>query len=141
MAALSVATPESPAEEQPSIGLIGMGEMGRMYAKHLSQAGWKRQVTYSYNSLVQFLTLRYIGLTFVISRKSLMRYSESSKECPYERVLSHPDPFRLDVPGITVLKDGHMVSRASDWIMYAVEAEYIDKAVRMYGPCESFSLT
>ncbi|KIM31752.1 hypothetical protein M408DRAFT_14886 [Serendipita vermifera MAFF 305830] len=38
------------------------------------------------------------------------------------------------VQGVTVLKDGHMVSRASDWIMYAVEAEFIDKAVKMYGP-------
>lgn len=35
-------SPESPFEEQPVIGLIGMGEMGRMYAKHLSNAGWKR---------------------------------------------------------------------------------------------------
>jgi prephenate dehydrogenase (NADP+) len=38
-----------------------------------------------------------------------------------------------------VLKDGHMVSRSSDWIMYSVEAEYIEDAVRMYGPCESLS--
>jgi prephenate dehydrogenase (NADP+) len=36
------ATPESSFEEQPVIGLIGMGEMGRMYAKYLSAAGWKR---------------------------------------------------------------------------------------------------
>ena len=35
-------TPESPAEEQPIIGLIGMGAMGKMYAKFLSEGGWKR---------------------------------------------------------------------------------------------------
>ena len=33
-------TPDAPLDEQPTIGLIGMGEMGRMYAKRLSQAGW-----------------------------------------------------------------------------------------------------
>lgn len=35
-------TPDAPVDEQPVIGLIGMGEMGRMYAQHLSQAGWKK---------------------------------------------------------------------------------------------------
>jgi len=35
-------TPDAPYDEQPVIGLIGMGEMGRMYAKHLSKAGWMR---------------------------------------------------------------------------------------------------
>jgi 3-hydroxyisobutyrate dehydrogenase-like beta-hydroxyacid dehydrogenase len=25
-----------------SIGLIGMGEMGRMYAERIAQGGWKR---------------------------------------------------------------------------------------------------
>lgn len=28
--------------DQPSIGLIGMGAMGKMYAKLLSKAGWKK---------------------------------------------------------------------------------------------------
>ena len=32
----------APAHEQPTIGLIGMGTMGRMYAKLLSQACWKQ---------------------------------------------------------------------------------------------------
>ena len=36
------ATPEGAAADQPSIGLIGMGAMGRMYAKLLSNAGWKK---------------------------------------------------------------------------------------------------
>ena len=35
-------TPDSSAEEQPIIGLIGMGAMGKMYAKFLSEGGWKR---------------------------------------------------------------------------------------------------
>ena len=35
-------TPNDPFDEQPVIGLIGMGEMGKMYAKHLSKAGWMR---------------------------------------------------------------------------------------------------
>ena len=35
-------TPDAPAAEQPVLGIIGMGAMGKMYAKNLSKAGWKR---------------------------------------------------------------------------------------------------
>jgi prephenate dehydrogenase (NADP+) len=35
-------SPSSPVAEQPTIGLIGMGAMGRMYARLLSDAGWKK---------------------------------------------------------------------------------------------------
>lgn len=38
-------TPDSPLAEQPTIGLIGMGAMGNMYAKYLSEAGWKKCVS------------------------------------------------------------------------------------------------
>ncbi|KAG5716231.1 putative prephenate dehydrogenase [NADP+] [Termitomyces sp. T112] len=33
-------SPSLPRDAQPTIGLIGMGAMGRMYAKYLSEAGW-----------------------------------------------------------------------------------------------------
>lgn len=42
----------------------------------------------------------------------------------------------LDDPVITVLRDGHLVSRVADFIMYSVEAEFIDNVVAQYGPCE-----
>lgn len=38
------ATAQAPApawKESFVVGLIGMGDMGRMYAERLSQAGWK----------------------------------------------------------------------------------------------------
>ncbi|KAG6865816.1 hypothetical protein C0991_011621 [Blastosporella zonata] len=35
-------SPSSPRDAQPTIGLIGMGAMGRMYAKYLSEAGWSK---------------------------------------------------------------------------------------------------
>ena len=38
-------------------------------------------------------------------------------------------------PGITVLPNGHYVSRRSDFIVYSVEAEFIDRVVAEYGPC------
>ena len=43
----------------------------------------------------------------------------------------------IGIPGITVLRDGHAVSRIADWIMYSVEAEFIDRVVAEYGPCKS----
>jgi prephenate dehydrogenase (NADP+) len=44
----------------------------------------------------------------------------------------------LDTPGINVLRDGHYVSRTSDFIVYSVEAESIHDVVAEYGPCELF---
>ena len=38
---------------------------------------------------------------------------------------------------MTVLPNGYAVSRASDFIIYSVEAELIDRVVKEYGPCES----
>ena len=35
-------TPDAPLEVQPTLGLIGMGAMGTMYAKALAEAGWKK---------------------------------------------------------------------------------------------------
>ncbi|KAH9852756.1 Prephenate dehydrogenase [Lenzites betulinus] len=92
-------TPDSPVEEQPAIGLIGMGAMGNMYARYLSMAGWKKIYICDLPSKYESLKTQYEG-----------------------------------VPGIHVLKDGHLVSRVSDWIMYSVEAEYIDRVVAQYGP-------
>ncbi len=48
---------------------------------------------------------------------------------------SYPLP-KIDIPSIQVVKDGHLVSRSSDFIIYSVEAEYIEKVVEMFGPCE-----
>ncbi|KAJ3552036.1 hypothetical protein NM688_g4367 [Phlebia brevispora] len=92
-------TPDAPVEEQPAIGLIGMGAMGNMYAKCLSQAGWKK-------IYVCDLPTKY----------------ESLKEA------------YSDNPSVHVLRDGHGVSRISDWIMYSVEAEFIDRVVAEFGP-------
>jgi len=92
-------TPLSPIGEQPTIGLIGMGAMGRMYAKYLSEAGWKKIMVCDLPDKFDALKQSYNG-----------------------------------VPGITVLSDGHHVSRTSDFIMYAVEAEFIDRVVAQYGP-------
>ena len=35
---------------------------------------------------------------------------------------------------LNVLRDGHLVSRSSDFIIYSVEAEFIDEVVATYGP-------
>ena len=35
---------------------------------------------------------------------------------------------------VTIMSNGHLVSRSSDWIMYSVEAKNIDAVVALYGP-------
>lgn len=44
---------------------------------------------------------------------------------------------RIGFSGVVVVPDGHHVSRISDFIMYSVEAEYLEKVVAQYGPCTS----
>ena len=43
-------------------------------------------------------------------------------------------PFAPGRPGIAVFRDGYGVSRSADWIMYCVEAEFIDRVVAQFGP-------
>ncbi|KAI8989839.1 Prephenate dehydrogenase [Trametes punicea] len=99
MSIKSDVTPESPAEDHPAIGLIGMGAMGSMYASLLSKAGWKKIYICDLPEKFEALKAKYTG-----------------------------------VSGIHVLENGHLVSRVSDFIMYSVEAEYIDRVVAEYGP-------
>lgn len=37
--------PPSPEDADIKIGLIGMGDMGKMYARRLLQGGWSRSVS------------------------------------------------------------------------------------------------
>ncbi|KAF8954494.1 hypothetical protein BDZ97DRAFT_1707665 [Flammula alnicola] len=92
-------TPSSPVEDQPTIGLIGMGGMGRMYAHALCLAGWKKI---------------YV--------------------CDLPEKFSQLKEDYADKPTIRVMRDGHGVARSSDFIVYSVEAEFIDRVVALFGP-------
>lgn len=37
---------------------------------------------------------------------------------------------------IEICRNGHLVSRASDYIIYSVEAAVIDTVIATYGPCK-----
>ncbi|TFK21001.1 prephenate dehydrogenase [Coprinopsis marcescibilis] len=89
----------SPIHEQPTIGLIGMGAMGKMYAKFLAEAGWKKINVCDLPEKYDQLQADYAGSANI-----------------------HP------------MRDGHAVSRSSDFIIYSVEAEYIERVVAEYGP-------
>ena len=93
------ASPEEKA--QLSIGIIGMGDMGRLYASKFSAGGWK-------NVYVCDLPQNYDKLCTEFA----------------------------DRPGVKVLENGHLVSRISDFVIYSVEAAYLNTAVATYGPCE-----
>ncbi|THU96192.1 prephenate dehydrogenase [Dendrothele bispora CBS 962.96] len=91
--------PNDPSEQQPTIGIIGMGAMGRMYANHLAKAGWKK----------------------------IHVCDQPSK---YEELLADYSNF----PGVKVFPDGHAVARSADFMMFSVEAEFIESVVAEYGP-------
>ncbi|KAF9462742.1 prephenate dehydrogenase [Collybia nuda] len=92
-------SPSSPIDAQPTIGLIGMGAMGKMYARVLSEAGW--------------------GKIHVCDLPE--RYNDLERQY-------------ASTPNVTPLVDGHAVARSSDFIIYSVEAEFIDRVVEQYGP-------
>lgn len=46
-------SPSDPLEQQPCIGLIGMGDMGSMYVRHLSNAGWKKCVSSAFSVFLE----------------------------------------------------------------------------------------
>lgn len=79
-----------------TIGIIGLGDMGFLYAKRFSDAGWT-----------------VVGC---------------DRECLYEETKEKFKDERFEI-----LKNGHLVSRISDYIIYSVEAENIGKIVEMYG--------
>ncbi|KAH3661914.1 hypothetical protein OGAPHI_006093 [Ogataea philodendri] len=76
-----------------TIGIIGLGDMGLLYARRFTEAGWT-----------------------VCGCDREENYTKFSAE-PFE-----------------VLKNGHLVSRKSDLIIYSVEAENVPKIVKMYAP-------
>ncbi|KAI4858871.1 prephenate dehydrogenase [Hypoxylon rubiginosum] len=87
-----------PDMENFVVGIIGMGDMGKMYARRLSAAGW--------------------------------RIKACDKEDQYEKLR---EEF-ASMNNIQILRNGHLVSRASDYIIYSVEAAAIDRVVAEYGP-------
>ncbi|SJM82066.1 probable Prephenate dehydrogenase [NADP(+)] [Zygosaccharomyces bailii] len=80
-----------------TIGIIGLGDMGYLYARVFAKAGWK-----------------------VVS---------CDKEEYYERLKVEHASEKF-----SVVTNGHLVSRVSDFIIYSVEAESIDKIVSLYAP-------
>ncbi|PKX98855.1 prephenate dehydrogenase (NADP(+)) [Aspergillus novofumigatus IBT 16806] len=85
-------------KENAKIGIIGLGDMGKMYAQRLSLAGW--------------------------------RVNACDLPQNYERL---KEEFASQ-QGVTILPNGHLVSRISDYIIYSVEAAVIDRVVAQYGP-------
>ncbi|BGP09161.1 putative prephenate dehydrogenase [NADP(+)] [Rhodotorula toruloides] len=92
--------PALPPVSEAVIGLIGMGEMGKMYAERLSKGGQCKKIN------VCDLPERY---------DQLVEYCKGKDK-------------------LVPLRDGHLVSRESDFIIYSVEAAYVDKVVAQYGP-------
>ncbi|KAJ3933572.1 MAG: prephenate dehydrogenase [Lentinula lateritia] len=92
--------PNDRIEDQPTIGIIGLGAMGKMYAMLFAKAGWKK-----------------IHVCDRPENHEIIREWCSS-----------------NIPNVQVLKDGHAVARSSDFMIYSVEAEFIGRVVKEYGP-------
>lgn len=130
--------------------------MGRMYAKRLSAGGIKTYVPVSLDlgdGRNQAKTKHpSSGSTSVIYLKN-MNHSKPNSKVSYIRTeadqfitKSHAKYPLMLYPwsvgtGITPLKDGHAVSRISDFIIYSVEAAYISSVVEQYGPSTKFGAT
>lgn len=80
-----------------TIGIIGLGDMGLLYARRFSEDGWK-----------------VVGC----DREEI--YQDTKEKYSKEK--------------FEILKNGHYVSRISDYVIYSVEAENIKKIVKQYAP-------
>ncbi|RKP06863.1 hypothetical protein THASP1DRAFT_31327 [Thamnocephalis sphaerospora] len=81
-----------------NIGIIGFGDMGRLYAQKFIEAGWQ-----------------HVNVCDLPAKYDALR----------EELADSP---------IRVFRDGHAVSRRSDFIIYSVEAERINAVVALYAP-------
>ncbi|CUS11705.1 unnamed protein product [Tuber aestivum] len=106
---------EMTARREIFVGIIGMGDMGRMYARVIAAAGW------SVNACDR--EDKFDGL----------KKEFAGEEWGMAQQVS--DDGGLGVENIHVYANGRLVSRISDYIMYAVEAELLDTVVAAYGPC------
>ncbi|KAG5930587.1 hypothetical protein E4U42_006675 [Claviceps africana] len=96
---MATATEMIPAGmEDFVVGLIGMGDMGKMYADKLAAAGW-RVLACDREDRFDSLKEQYHG-------------KKNVEICP----------------------NGHHVSRASDYIIYSVEAAVVDRVIAQFGP-------
>lgn len=86
-------------KSEKTIGIIGLGDMGLLYAKRFSEAGWN-----------------------VCGCDREERFEELKES------------LSSLLPDVEIMANGHHVSRKSDYIIYSVEAENIDKIVSIYGP-------
>lgn len=88
-------------KQSKTIGIIGLGDMGYLYASRFSSAGWT-----------------------VVGCDREETYLQTQQKFQNEK--------------FQVLKNGHLVSRISDYIIYSIEAANIDKIVSIYGPSTKF---
>ncbi|KAL6718396.1 prephenate dehydrogenase (NADP(+)) [Lecanora helva] len=86
------------SEGMAIVGIIGMGDMGKMYARRISAAGWRVHAC--------DIPEKYDALN--------AEFAENKH--------------------VHIFSDGRSVARSSDFILYSVEAEIIDKVASMYGP-------
>ncbi|EGV63441.1 prephenate dehydrogenase (NADP(+)) [Yamadazyma tenuis] len=84
-----------------TIGIIGLGDMGAMYARRFSDAGWT-----------------VVGC---------------DQEDAYESVKHKFANHKFEV-----VKNGHYVSRVSDYVIYSVEAKAIGKVIATYAPSSKY---
>lgn len=83
---------------------------------------------------------------YAIDQKGSKLYHKSSKvtSVPSWSIFNlGPTPQPTSFPPVLcadsklkVHRDGHLVSRISDLIIYSVEAAFLDNVVATYGPCE-----
>eukprot|EP01135_Chromosphaera_perkinsii_P000077 Nk52_evm28s24 gene=Nk52_evmTU28s24 len=95
----------NPLTRGMEIGIIGFGDMGQLYGRVLAGAGFRVNAC---DTVENYAPL-------------CQRFNNDAKG-------------ESETSGIYIYKDGHQVSRRSDYIFYSVETSNIDKVVSLYGP-------
>ncbi|KAJ2980949.1 hypothetical protein NUW58_g6808 [Xylaria curta] len=168
-----------PGMENFIVGIIGMGDMGKMYARRLSDAGWNFAPSHSSIHFVANDDLSAFGSSIAFGSPDRpfwfpvkqLAFHDVNSQLPFsilsEAYLYHflslplctqPDTNEFSADSgrikacdreeqyedlrkefssrtnIQILRNGHLVSRSSDYIIYSVEAAGIGRVVAEYGP-------
>jgi threonine dehydrogenase-like Zn-dependent dehydrogenase len=80
------ALPTDAENDQPTLGVIGMGAMGRMYVNQFAKAGWKKIHVCDLPAKYEALRKDYSGLFIIIHKKCFCEILNASR-CPWRYCL------------------------------------------------------
>jgi hypothetical protein len=79
--------PTDAEDDQPTLSVIEMGAMGRMYVNQFAKADWKKIHVCDLPTKYEALRKDYSGLFIIIARNAFIEYLMLLPRCPWRYCL------------------------------------------------------